>query len=270
MQHLGESFQVPSPSAAVPSADVTLEAEKRLSKSFRAYVRRLQQERPGWSPAITPQARAAMWGRFALECDELLKKSKVPPIFDRVTIEAVSPDFPEGYRALAKELCTMLDQPKLLSVGGPRGTGKTMLASGLIRLFCQNGRSALYRTTKMLMDELGNAPWEEKERMRQLHRQQDLLVLDEVQVRDDRDWQDNELVELIDARYRENRATLLISNLESTKLAENLGDSIWRRLIESGGQPIITKWPRLQEWFASRRGRVGPPADSPALQPQRQ
>jgi len=248
-------MQVPSPPAAANSQEPT-PAERRLAMSFRAYTRRLMSERPGWFPAATPQARAGVWGRFALWCDELLRASNVPPVFARVELEGIAADMPEGFKELAKELLKLIDTPRLMAVGGPRGTGKTMLASGLVRLFCQCGKPALYRTTKQLMDEVGGVPWEEKERVRALHRRQDLLVLDEVQVRDDRAWQDNELTELIDARYRDGKATLLISNLESEALKDNLGDSIWRRLIETGGLPIETDWPRLAEIIASRKAKL--------------
>ncbi len=114
--------------------------------------------------------------------------------------------------------------------------------------FCVCGRSAKYTTIADYVHVLGNAPWEEKEQVRSSHFGVDLLVLDEVQVRDSgKQWQDNELTTLVDRRYRDGKSTVLVSNLKDEALKQNLGDSIWRRIIETGGDPIETDWPRIEQ-----------------------
>jgi DNA replication protein DnaC len=140
---------------------------------------------------------------------------------------------------MAKRLMKLLTNPEILAIGGPRGTGKSTLAWAAVMKFCDCGRPALYRTAGELFHELSDAAWEKKQDVRDGWFKPDLLVIDEVQVRDgDRQWQDNELTTLVDRRYREDKATLILSNLTAAALKQNLGESIWRRLIETGGQPF--------------------------------
>lgn len=188
-----------------------------------------------------------------MHCRELRQAAAIPDIHGRIDIEHLSQRWPTGYLALAAELMTLLDEPKILAVGGDRGTGKTALAAGLAIKFCDSGRSAIYTTAGEFFQQLGDRPWGEKDAFRQRHATVELLVLDEVQLRDtDRAWQDNELTTLIDRRYRSGKATVLVSNLRPAALQQNLGESIWRRLIETGGEPIDVDWPRLAEWIATQ------------------
>lgn len=221
--------------------------EERIDADFQRYVcRRVASE--GRHPPTHPSLRAVWWSWFAQECRQFFQESKIPEIFNNIDINELSPNLPAGYRALARMMLALRDEPKLLAIGGPRGTGKTALASGLIRKFCESGRPALYSTAHEYFDGLTSEEWEAKERFRKRHYAPDLLVLDEVQVRDsNREWQNNELTTLIDNRHRSGLTTVLISNLTPEALRANLGDSIWRRLIETGGQPIAADWPILSE-----------------------
>lgn len=226
-----------------PAHSTTSPIEKRLDAGFAAF----NTHRP---PVLrwTPRMRAERWAGYAIECNELLKNSGVAPIFRDFDVEAVADWLPANYRKMAKKLMTMLDNPQLLAIGGDRGTGKTALACGLIIKFCECGRRAVYRTIAEYFNELSDAAWEAKQAARAKYYGADLLVLDEVQVRDDgRQWQDNELTTLIDRRHRDGKATLLLSNLKSEALKANLGESVWRRMIETGGMPIETNWPRIHE-----------------------
>ncbi|HSZ58485.1 MAG TPA: ATP-binding protein [Tepidisphaeraceae bacterium] len=154
---------------------------------------------------------------------------------------------PAEFRALAARLHSLLDQPELIAIAGDRGRGKTWLGCGLINAFCDALRPAIYRRTARFFEELSTADWSDKEWVRRNYVTPELLVLDEVQVRDaDRVWQDNELTTLIDRRYARCSATLLLSNFTPEMLANNLGESIQRRLSESGGT-WPTPWPRIKE-----------------------
>lgn len=185
---------------------------------------------------------------FAMAGRDLLRDSGVPLPEQSRDIELIPSWLPGGYRALVIRAMQLLDDPKIVAVGGPRGTGKSTIAWGLAVKFCDCARPAIYRTVGEFFHELGNAAWEDKQRIRDALATPDLLVLDEVQVRDtDRQWQDNELTTLIDRRYREQKATLLLSNLTPESLQQNLGDSAWRRLVETGGPPIEADWENIHE-----------------------
>lgn len=203
------------------------------------------------SPALIAE-RAAL---FALECRKLHAASCVPPRYAKLGLRTFPEWMPVKYRALAEVLTDLIDRPLLLAIGGERGTGKTGLGCALANAFCDLGRPALYARAFDFFDVLSSAPWEKKHEIRKQFRAPALLVLDEVQVRDaDRSWQDNELTTLIDGRYADEKATVLLSNLTPEALEQNVGMSIWRRLIEQGGV-YETEWPRLELcWSAARKG----------------
>lgn len=220
--------------------------EMRLDAAFQNFVN-ANGRRRGWNPIWTPNLRAEVWARFALYCRQLVNESGVPAPYRQFDIEGISSVFPVQYRSLAQEFILLLESPRMLAINGKRGTGKTTLAYGAVIKFCNLGRRAVYRTVAEFFQELSDAPWERKQEIRRGYFSPELLVLDEIQVRDsDREWQDNELTTLIDKRYRENKATILLSNLLAAELRANLGDSIWRRLIETGGEPIRTEWDRIE------------------------
>ena len=73
-----------------------------------------------------------------------------------------------------------------------------------------------------------------------------LLVLDEVQVRNDTVWEDNALTYLLDRRYGEQRSTILISNLSVDSFVKSIGDSIVSRLEESGAV-IVCNWESFRQ-----------------------
>lgn len=220
----------------------------RLDAAFEAFISRRSQERGGWTPTWTANLRAEMWAQFSHECRELLKASGVPPLDQAWNLEDVADWVPTGYRKVAKRMLKMIDEPVTLAINGGYGTGKSTLAWWLVTKFCNLGRPAVYRTASEMFNELNTAPWAQKQAAREQWIRPALLVIDEVQVRDaGKDWQDNELITLIDRRYREHKATLLMANLEPEELKDNLGGSIWRRLIETGGNPIDANWGRLKE-----------------------
>ena len=69
----------------------------------------------------------------------------------------------------------------------------------------------------------------------------ELLVLDEIHVRGHTPHEDQILIEILDKRYFNKRATLLIGNIRKEELAAQLGPSIARRIDETGGIKIVSK-----------------------------
>jgi IstB-like ATP binding protein len=217
---------------------------RRLDGAFEAYWRRIddaQHHTPHW----TPELRAERWAGFRNECWRMFRAARVPDRFRTIDLLKLPEWIPPGYRALSEILLGLRDKPMLIAIGGDRGRGKTAMAGGLIRAFCRLGRSALYARVKDFFDELDGAPWEQKPSAKERYATPSLLVLDEIQMRDaGKAWQDSELTTLIDRRYGESRATLLLSNLKPAALDEHLGESVKRRLSEEGGT-YETDWPLL-------------------------
>ena len=121
---------------------------------------------------------------------------------------------------------------------GPRGTGKTAMACILMREYCNmNSKSIMYAKTMSFFRDLktcfGTDRTEDVTMEKYL--EPSLLVLDEIQVRSSSDWENNMLTHLIDLRYDALKSTIMIGNVAKEALAESIGESIYSRLVETGG-----------------------------------
>jgi DNA replication protein DnaC len=135
--------------------------------------------------------------------------------------------------------------PGMLALVGLRGCGKTWMGAALIRDFCRVGKRARYaramdifRSIKATFGKRGES---ETDVVDELARP-DLLVVDEIQVRSESDWENDVLIDLIDARYAALKSTVVIGNLAPGALVKNIGESITSRLQECGGI-IVCNWP---------------------------
>jgi len=124
---------------------------------------------------------------------------------------------------------------------GDTGTGKTQLACDVIRCACQQGRSATYRTAMQFFNDLRSAGYRTNAVVGKWM-SWTLLVIDEADVKGDRRWEDQTLIDLIDRRYRDDKGTIMVSNLNEHSFFQMIGDKVRDRIIETGG--IITaNWP---------------------------
>lgn len=153
--------------------------------------------------------------------------------------------FPQTNAWMAKR--TILDV-KLRNPGavvalvGPRGTGKTQMATDAAFAYAMRirergmARACRYvRTMEFFMgvkDAYGTTTSERD--VFDSFTIPPLLVLDEVQVRNESKWEDNALTYLIDTRYGACRRTILISNQTVEGFTASMGDSIMSRLSETG------------------------------------
>lgn len=150
---------------------------------------------------------------------------------------------------LATARKAILGGDSLLGLIGPRGTGKTQMATELgfclDRDFClsqepgdQRKLTQQYYVLGHLLD-LQKATFGQKD-MRPsdtpvgMAEKVDLLVLDEVQEIVKTDWQFTTLTRLIDVRYQNLKRTIIIGNLTVKGLSAALGDSIFSRMTETG------------------------------------
>lgn len=131
----------------------------------------------------------------------------------------------------------------MCSIVGPRGPGKTQMGVELIRDACKRGIECSYHKVAevfMRIKEGYRKDMSEEETLRPFVRIS-LLVLDEIQERSESDWENRLLTYLIDKRYDSMKPTILIGNLTNTSIIECLGDSIYSRMVETGGI-IECKW----------------------------
>lgn len=142
----------------------------------------------------------------------------------------------EAYkRALA---CIERDASAIVALIGPRGTGKTQIAVELLRASCLAQKTVRYtRAIELFMAvkaTYGKQGGDSEAGALKQYVQPQVLVIDEMQVRGETDWENNLLTYVIDARYAAGRATLLIANLLPDAFKASVGDSVISRLNETG------------------------------------
>lgn len=125
----------------------------------------------------------------------------------------------------------------LIILTGERGCGKSQMAASLIRVAIENNITAYYRKTMdffMAIKETYKTDATEREVIRD-YQAPGLLVLDEIQVRGESEWENNLLTHLVDLRYDDKKSTILIGNVPLEKVRTQIGDSIYSRMLETGG-----------------------------------
>lgn len=158
-------------------------------------------------------------------------------------------------------LSAMIGTGAIACMAGNRGTGKSQLAAVLVWESMhamqpeddKGGPPRYVRAMDFFLDIRAcfrsTSSQAERDAL-ELYVRPRLLVIDEMQVRGESEWEDKLLTHLIDKRYAELRDTVLISNQEIKVFAAQLGASIVDRMRECGGMMPC-------EW-ASFRGKANP------------
>lgn len=158
--------------------------------------------------------------------------------------EASTEPYGAEWKASLIRAVGIVENNGILILHGKRGGGKTRMAAELALAIGQSR----YRTAMRFFLEL-RASYKDKE-VSEMDIIDDLtrariLIIDELQERGDTPFEDRLLTHLIDARYAENRPTVLIANLTRKELAESLGASIIDRIRENGTSIEFT-WPSFR------------------------
>ncbi len=132
----------------------------------------------------------------------------------------------------------------LLFLVGLHGPGKTQIATwlGAERAKAGNGLG-YYRKTADLITEI-KATWSGSGEENTLKRYQTtpFLVLDEFHEKGCSDWESRTLINILDHRYDNMLATILIANLSEAQVRAEINPSILSRAEETGGL-VLCNWP---------------------------
>ncbi|MBU2754945.1 ATP-binding protein [Acidithiobacillus sp. CV18-2] len=144
----------------------------------------------------------------------------------------------------------------LIFCGGV-GTGKTHLAVGIARELMAMNLTVTFNTA---MDAIRTvretyrkeSPVTEREVIRRFA-QPDLVILDEIGTQFGTDAEKVTLFDLLNARYNAEKSTILISNLKIQEVEQYIGERMFDRLRENGGQALVFAW----ESYRNSSGRQG-------------
>jgi DNA replication protein DnaC len=153
---------------------------------------------------------------------------------DVIDMERRFPTQVRELRSFVRDIDANLKNGRGLWLTGGFGTGKTALAMIVSKAAIDRGRSvAIYSCPRLLgviresidaggvldfLDRLGGA---------------DLLHIDDLGAEHRTEWVLEQLYSIINARYQDERSTIITSNLDRDELAEQLGERIVSRLEAS-------------------------------------
>lgn len=132
-----------------------------------------------------------------------------------------------------------LEMGKCIVMCGGVGTGKTHLAVSVAHEAMAQGKTAVYTTVSNLILKIRDT-WGTGKTMEMVDTfaSADLLILDEVGVQAGTENEKNILFDVLNARYSDMKATIVLSNLTQSDVAKYLGLRVWDRLKENGGFSI--------------------------------
>ena len=139
----------------------------------------------------------------------------------------------QQWRDSIRKAQTVIEKNGILILHGKRGCGKTRMAADIALCVGQSR----YRTAMGFFLEIRasfkNPKLSEMDIISSLVHT-DLMVIDELQERGDTPFEDRLLTHLIDARYAEQKPTILIANLTKSEISKSLGSSVVDRIRENG------------------------------------
>lgn len=162
--------------------------------------------------------------------------------FDRPPVTLIEPAVVREVRRYVDALDDNLEAGRGLWLMGDVGTGKTTLAMLVSKAALQRRRSVAIYSLPRLLSELRKT-FDESSDLSYLQlldslAQVDLLHIDDVGAERSSEWVLEQLYAIVNARYEEERAIVLTTNLLPDQLAEQITPRTVSRLMEMCGDPL--------------------------------
>ncbi len=149
-------------------------------------------------------------------------------------------------RAYAENFPAMRRFGRSLIFAGSYGTGKTHLASAIVERVLAQGFSALivcvYDLLSRLKSTWSRAATETEQQALAAFTGPDLLVVDEVGVQFGSEAEKTLLFQVFNKRYLDLKPTIVVSNEDAAGIKSFLGQRVFDRLRENGGQMLVFDW----------------------------
>ncbi|MGI8623391.1 MAG: ATP-binding protein [Solirubrobacteraceae bacterium] len=162
--------------------------------------------------------------------------------FDRPPVTEIDPHVVTEVRRYVADLDEHLDAGRGLWLMGDVGTGKTTLAMLVSKATLERRRTVAIYSLPRLLSELRKT-FSDSSDLSYLGlldslTSVDLLHLDDVGTERSNEWVLEQLYAIVNARYEEQRAIVLTTNLQPDALAEQITERTASRLTEMCGDPL--------------------------------
>ena len=158
---------------------------------------------------------------------------------DVIDIERNCPTQVRAVREFVREIDVNLDAGHGLWLMGSYGTGKTALAMIVAKAAIDAGRTvAIYSCPRLLNVIRDSIEGGGLLSFLDLLAEVDLLHIDDLGAERRNEWVLEQLYSIVNARYEAQRSTLITSNLEREKLAEQIDERTVSRLEGMCGEPL--------------------------------
>lgn len=196
------------------------------------------------------KSKAAAERRALEEWQEKMKRCGIPPRFSGKTFASFKADT-SGKQTVLKfsneYAAGFDDNPGKCAVFiGTPGTGKTHLAVAIGLDLLSRGKSVLFctaiRAIRRIKDTWTKGATETESEAVSSLVWPDLLILDEVGVQFGSDTEKVLMFDVLNERYEQRKSTVILSNLSLEEVQGYLGERVFDRLREDGGQVMVFKW----------------------------
>lgn len=146
----------------------------------------------------------------------------------------------------ANEFDAKLNNGRCAVFCGQPGTGKTHLSVGIGLDVLKKGHTVVFTTVQRMIRKIKDT-WrkdsnESESDAINLFSCPDLLIIDEIGVQFGSEFEKNAIFDILNERYENRMPTLLLSNLSPSEVKAFLGERVFDRLREDGGQVIPFNW----------------------------
>jgi DNA replication protein DnaC len=211
---------IPCPFEECDGSGFVVDAEARSTRACRCRPQRIAQSKARKLSAVIPRRYAGV-------------------SFDRPPVTQITPFVVDAVRRYVGDIDANLDRGQGVWLHGDVGTGKTTLAMLISRHALEAGRSVAIYSLPRLLSELRKT-FDESSDVSYLQlldslTMVDLLHVDDVGAERSNPWVLEQLYSIVNARYEEEKAVVITTNLEHDELAEQIGQRTVSRLIEMCG-----------------------------------
>ena len=233
-----------------------------ILENLEQRIKQAEEERVAYSEFLLSLCQDEVERRDFKALTIRLKRSGLDP---KMTLETFDFRFnAQIHEPLIKELATasFIDRTENVFFVGPSGVGKTHLSTAIGHEACRRGIDVLFRRTYALLKWLGSGRADNTfdKKLKFLARMP-LLILDDFGLNDLNPVQQNDLYELICARY-ETASTIITSNREFSEwlsIFENplIGSAAMDRLVHRAMKIIIDGLSYRLEAFSAKNNISG-------------